>query len=161
MTNPAATPSSPVIPHFRRILFPTDFSPTADRAFDFALRVATRNPGSVLHLLHVIPEPSAQFWRGYINAVDEDVDANARREIDEKIATTYRPLVPETVPFTVSFLIGEASQKILEYAAETHPDLLVIGRQGVGTAVGKLLYGNVAERVVRKSPCPILVIPPA
>ena len=147
-------------PSFTRILYCTDFSENATQAFAYAVRAATRNPGAELHLLHVIPEPSAQFWRGYINAVDEDVDANARREIDEKIATTYRPLVPSTVPFTVSFLIGEASQKILEYAADTHPDLLVIGRQGAGTAVGKLLYGNVAERVVRKSPAPVLVIPP-
>ena len=73
---------------------------------------------------------------------------------------TDSTLLPSEVPFTVSFRIGDASQKILEYASETHPDLLVIGRQGAGTAVGKLLYGNVAERVVRKSPAPVLVIPP-
>ena len=110
-------------PTFTRILYCTDFSENATQAFAYAVRAAMRNPGAELHLLHVIPEPSAQFWRGYINAVDEDVDANARREIDEKIATTYRPLVPENVPFTIAFRIGDAAQKILEYAAETRPDL--------------------------------------
>lgn len=147
-------------PSFTRILYCTDFSENATQAFAYAVRAATRNPGAELHLLHVIPEPSAQFWRGYINAVDEDVDANARREIDAQIDATYRPQVPESVPFKVSFLIGEASQKILEYAQTIHADLLIIGRQGAGNPVGHLFYGNVAERVVRKSPSPVLVIPP-
>ena len=37
--------------------------------------------------------------------------------------------------------------------------MVIIGRQGAGK-VGKIFFGNVAERVVRKSPCPVLVIPP-
>ena len=164
MTNPAApttAPSSPVAdaPHFRRILFPTDFSPTADRAFAFALRVASRNPGAVLHLLHVIPEPSAQFWKGYIYDLDEDVDTRAKREIDAKLDAAYRPRIPPTLPFVVAMRIGEAARQILEYAAAENPDIIVIGRQGAGS-VGKLFFGNVCERVVRKAPCPVLVVPP-
>jgi len=54
--------------------------------------------------------------------------------------------------------IGEAGQNILSYAEENRIDLLVIGRQG-GSSVGKLLFGNVTERVVRKAPCPVLVVP--
>ena len=55
--------------------------------------------------------------------------------------------------------IGEAGQKILEYAQEQDADLVIVGRQGAG-AVGKILFGNVTERVVRKAGCPVLVIPP-
>jgi len=145
--------------NFRKILFCTDFSENADRAFVFAVNAAMRSAGSELHLLHVIPEPSAQFWKGYIYEVDEDVDALARREIDEKLAETYRPRVPEGVPLVIAMRIGEAGQQILEYAQEQDMDLLIVGRQGAG-AMGKILFGNITERVVRKANCPVLVIPP-
>lgn len=151
----------PVIPHqnFRKILFATDFSDNADRAFVFAVNTAVRNAGCELHLLHVIPEPSAQFWKGYIYEVDEDVDARAKREIDEKLAETYRPRVPGDVKLVIAMRIGEAGQQILEYAKAEDIDLVIVGRQGAGT-VGKILFGNVTGRVVRKAPCPVLVIPP-
>ena len=146
--------------NFKKILFCTDFSENADRAFAFAVNVAVRNVGCELHLLHVIPEPSAQFWKGYIYEADEDVDARAKREIDAKIAETYQPRVPAGVKLVIAMRIGEARHKILEYAAEQDVDLIILGRQGAG-AVGKILFGNVTERVVRKADCPVLVIPPS
>ena len=52
----------PALPEsrFKRILFCTDFSESADAAFDFALDAAIRRPDSTLYLLHVIHEPDAQ-----------------------------------------------------------------------------------------------------
>ena len=91
--------------------------------------------------------------------MDEDVDARAKREIDAKLAETYRPRVPEGVRLEIAMRIGEAGQKILEYARSENMDLIILGRQGAG-GVGKLLFGNVTERVVRKAPCPVLIIPP-
>ena len=145
--------------NFKKILFCTDFSANADRAFVFAVNSALRNPGCELHLLHVIPEPPAQFWKGYIYEVDEDVDARAKREIDAKLAEAYRPRVPADVKLVIAMRIGEARHQILEYAREQDVDLIVLGRQGA-SAVGKILFGNVTERVVRKADCPVLVIPP-
>ena len=146
--------------NFKKILFCTDFSENADRAFVFAVNSAVRNAGCELHLLHVIPEPPAQCWKGYIYEVDEDVDARAKREIDAKIAAAYRPRVPAGVQLVVAMRIGEARHQILEYAQEQDVDLIILGRQGAG-AVGKILFGNVTERVVRKADCPVLVIPPS
>ena len=146
--------------NFKKILFCTDFSENADRAFVFAVNTAVRNTGCELHLLHVIPEPSAQFWKGYIYEVDEDVDARAKREIDEKLAEAYQPRVPADVKLVIAMRIGEAGQQILEYAKDLDIDLVIVGRQGAGK-VGKILFGNVTERVVRKAPGPVLVIPPS
>ena len=145
--------------NFKKILFCTDFSENADRAFVFAVNTAVRNTGCELHLLHVIPEPPAQFWKGYIYEVDEDVDARAKREIDEKLAEAYQPRVPTGVKLVIAMRIGEAGQQILEYAKDLDIDLVIVGRQGAGK-VGKILFGNVTERVVRKAECPVLVIPP-
>ncbi len=71
----------------KNILFCTDFSANAALAFDYAIDAAARREGSLLYLLHVIPEPESQFWRTYIYDADFNVDEKAKRDLDEKIAT--------------------------------------------------------------------------
>ena len=66
---------------FERILFCTDFSQNAYDAFGFAVDAASRRPGCLLYILHVIPEPDAQFWKTYIYEV-EDIDKKAKQDID-------------------------------------------------------------------------------
>lgn len=141
---------------YRRILFCTDFSANADLAFDLALESAQRNTGCVLTLLHVLPEPEAQFWKGYIYEVD-GVDAKAREDIDRKIDASYRPRLPAGLAFQTAFRVGNPSQAILDFARETATDLIVLGRQGHGS----IFYGNVASRVARQAECPVLVVPMA
>ncbi len=143
--------------HYRKILFCTDFSENANFAFDFAIDAALRNPGCSLVLLHVIPEPDAQFWKGYIYELG-DMDAKARADIDHAVDTDYRPRVPAGVNFHVEMLIGDAARMILDYAAEQEADLIILGRQGRG-AITQWLLGNVAGKVARKSLCPVLVVP--
>lgn len=142
---------------YRKILFCTDFSKTAGAAFQYALRAAKKNPGSELCLLHVIPEPDAQFWKGYIYEVG-DMDAKAREDIDRKVNTDYRPLVPEGIKFRVEMRVGDAARGILDFARAEKVDLIVMGRQGCGV-ITQWLMGNVAGHVVGKAECPVLVIP--
>jgi nucleotide-binding universal stress UspA family protein len=143
--------------HYRKILFCTDFSENADFAFDFAVDAAIRNVGCTLYLFHVIPEPDAQFWKGYIYEVG-DVDAKARADIDHAVDARYRPRVPSGVNFQVEMRIGEAARTILEFAEEQDVDLIILGRQGRG-ALTQWLLGNVAGKVARKCVCPVLVVP--
>ena len=142
---------------YEHILFCTDFSPNADFAFEFAIDAARRRPGCVLTLLHVVPEPDAQFWKTYLYEVD-DVDAKAKAAIDHKVAETYAPQVPTGIDFRVEFRIGRDYIKILEFAEQEDVDLIIIGRQG-HSSFGTVLFGNVTERVARKAACPVLVIP--
>ena len=147
-------PDSP----YNRILFCTDFSPNADLAFDFALDAAMRQPHCMLHLLHVIPEPAAQFWKTYIYEVD-NVDEKAMRDVDAKIAAAYLPRVPPSVRFDVQIRIGRDYVEILDFAHGNNIDLIVIGRRG-HSALEDVLFGNVTEKVIRKADCPVLIIPP-
>ena len=146
----------PVSP-YTKILFCTDFSENAEFAFDFAIDSAVRRPGCTLYLLHVIPESDAQFWKTYIYEVD-DVDGKARRDIDAKIDRDYRPRVPPGLDFRVEMRVGKDSAAILEFAREIDADLIIIGRQG-HSALEKALFGNVTEKVARKAPCAVLIIP--
>ena len=142
---------------FKRILFCADFSENADLAFGFALEQARHSPDCTLYLLHVVPEPEAQFWRTYVDEV-EDVEQKGRKDMENKIREAYTARVPVGMKFQVEIRVGLEHQRILEFAEEQKVDLLIIGRQG-RSSVGKVFFGNVTEKVVRKSLCPVLVIP--
>jgi nucleotide-binding universal stress UspA family protein len=151
--NPSTLPES----RFKRILFCTDFSESADAAFEFALDAAVRRPGATLYLLHVIHEPEAQFWKSYIAEVD-NVDAAAKKAIDEKVAAAYLARVPKELDMKVEFRIGPDAATILEFAKAAQIDVIILGRHG-HSSVGKALFGSVAEKIVRKAECAVLVVP--
>jgi nucleotide-binding universal stress UspA family protein len=138
-------------------VFCTDFSENADFAFDFVLDAARRRPGCIVHLLHVIPESDAQFWKSYIYEV-QDVDAKARQDIDERVGKSYLSRVPEGVDLRVEMRVGRADEEILNFARQVNADVIIMGRQGYG-ALRKAFFGKVVEKVVRKAPCAVLVIP--
>ena len=142
---------------FKRILFCTDFSESADAAFEFALDATVRRPGSTLTLLHVIHEPDAQFWKSYIAEVD-NIDAEAKKAIDAKVAASYLSRVPKGLEVKVEFRIGPDAATILEFARATQIDVIILGRHG-HSSVGKALFGSVAEKIVRKAECAVLVVP--
>jgi nucleotide-binding universal stress UspA family protein len=143
--------------NYRRILFCTDFSGNADYAFHFALATARRCTDPELIILHVMPEPEAQFWRTYLYEVD-DVDKKAADDMNRKIAESYLSAIGEGLRYHVEVLKGKADEQILAYAARIDADLLVMGRHG-HRAVGLHLFGNVAERVACRSLCPVLIVP--
>ena len=151
--NPGGALDSP----YRRILFCTDFSRNADFAFDYALDAAHRRPGVTLYLLHVIPEPEAQFWKTYIYEV-EGVDEKARRDVDAKIDEVYRPRVPAGMDLEFHVRIGRDYQEILGFARENDVDLIVLGRQG-RSEIGQFFFGSVTEKVARRAECAVLIVP--
>ncbi len=146
-------PESP----YKKILFCTDFSENADFAFDIAVDMVRRRPGCTLYLLHVIPEPDAQFWKTYIYEVD-NIDAKAKADIDKKVADVYRPRVPDVVRLEVEMRVGRDYVTILEFAKEKDVDLIILGRHGK-SAFEKVLFGNVTEKVARKADCAVLIVP--
>jgi nucleotide-binding universal stress UspA family protein len=149
----------PVRPNVRyeRILFCTDFSENADYAFYYALASAERTRYAKLHILHVIPEAGAQFWRTYLYEV-ENVDEKAQADMNRKIDERYLKHTPKEIPVTVTLRLGKAAEQILTYAEEIDADLIVMGRQGA-SGLSKPLFGNVTEKIARKADCPVLIIP--
>jgi nucleotide-binding universal stress UspA family protein len=148
------------MPHrniFKKILFCTDFSENADRAFRYAVNVAAGNPESELIIFHIIPEADAQFWRTYLYEVDQ-VDEKARGDIETKIKETYTSRLPAGIAHSVQLAVGRVDQTILKAAGETGADLIVIGRRG-SSGVGTIFYGKTTEHIARKAHCPVLIVP--
>lgn len=124
-----------------RILLPTDFSETADYARHHAVELARRFQAS-LHLLHVVGDPVSQDWAG-------GVEANAARRLGE--------LSLSGIDSQRATRAGHAFVEIVRYAADKKIDLIVMGTHGHGP-VAHLLLGSVADKVVRKAPCPVLTV---
>ena len=141
----------------QRILFCMDFSVNSQLAFKYAIDAAQRFPGCTLHLLHVIPEVEAQFWKTYIYEID-GIDDKAKQDINDKITSDYISRIPCEIKSQIEVRMGKDYQVILEYAKEIDCDLIIIGRQGQSN-FKKVLFGNVTEKVTRHAKCPILVIP--
>ena len=142
-----------------RILVPTDFSETSMAALKYALPLA-ESFGAELHLLHVIDLAAGQYLAAEMAMVPgpaTEAEAHARADA-ELAALLTRDEMTEYRARLVT-MRGAPFASIVAYAREQHIDLIVMGTHGRG-AVAHLLIGSVAERVVRKAPCPVLTIPP-
>jgi nucleotide-binding universal stress UspA family protein len=142
----------------RRILVPTDFSKHSDNALRYAVAFAEKF-GAELHLLHVVQDlalfvPEAVLAAGALpTAPVEQFRAAAQTALQRMVAglhlpgVTVHPEVAEGVPFDA----------IIRFARQRTVDLIVMGTHG-HTGLAHLLMGSVAEKVVRKAPCPVLTV---
>ena len=144
---------------FKKIIFAADFSESSQKAFGYALNIAEGNPGCVLVLLHVIPEPDAQFWKTYIYETDK-IDEKAKVDIDEKIRQAYLSRIPAGIPHTVKMAVGSVGAAILEAAEAEGADLIILGRGRESSSVLQSRFlGNITGKIARKAPCPVMIVP--
>ena len=139
----------------KRILVATDFSSSSRRALDYAAGVARKFDAS-LHLVHVceVPRMFTASMDAYAMACtdwNKRLGEEAEREL-KKIAA-----LPQGLQVTTEVLFGSPAPAIVEAADTNDADLIVMGTHGHG-AVMHLMLGNVAERVVRTAPCPVLTV---
>ena len=143
---------------FNRILVPTDFSPPSDAALEYA-RILAAKFGSSLQLLHVIDEPNASsafVADGYApntENIREGMLMQARERLARALPLTHRA----RFHVTSEALVGMPAATIVDYAAATGANLIVMGTHG-RTGLAHLLMGSVAEHVVRTAPCPVLTV---
>ena len=140
----------------RRILVPTDFSDYADRALAHACMLA-ETFGAELTLLHVVEEPAFPAFYEAASAV-----YGAPPDMTEEAQTALQELIEEVdvgpaCPVSYRVRSGQAAANIVACAEETDADLIVLASHGL-TGIKHLLMGSVAEKVVRRSPCPVFVL---
>jgi nucleotide-binding universal stress UspA family protein len=167
---------------FRRILIPIDFTDDADDSVHSGLELAKEvsvvapasikglelavgilSDGGSLCLVHATP--SYETARVYTGGAGmglgmgelSEVHANARAAslgVLEKLVARYASGID------CSFVVrpGVALQVILEEATKFDAQLLVIPASG-RSRVARFFLGSTADRVIRQSPCPVLVVP--
>jgi nucleotide-binding universal stress UspA family protein len=146
------------MPAFRTIVLATDFSETSEEALDVALSIA-RDERAELHLLYVVPDPLSQPWM--VEGAGLDFMALRRtwvEDAEQALAKLAAARSLDSTQFRRATAFGAPAVEIVQYAAQHHADLIVLGSHGHG-AVRRLLLGSVAEKVLRSAVCPVLVVP--
>lgn len=140
-----------------RILVPTDFSDYSRAALEYGLALAEKF-GAEIHLLHVlqdlvglVPEPGLAFPPPGDYAIE--LQASAERAL----AALPGEGAGEGVTITRATRHGPPFLEIIRYAREQEIELIVMGTHG-RSGIAHMLLGSVAEKVVRKAPCPVLTV---
>ncbi|QLH82608.1 universal stress protein [Halosimplex pelagicum] len=137
-----------------RVLVPMDGSEMSERALEYATGVY---PDAEFTVLHVVGEPSPLWGKAAGIAVADDIDA-AAREHAEPIFERARAIVDKAdgdIALDTEVALGHPVRAIINRAGEY--DTVVIGSHG-GTVAERLFVGNVAEKVFRRSPVPVVTV---
>ena len=141
----------------KSVLVPTDFSDASETALTYGRGLAEAF-GASLHLVHVMEDLLAHAWAAevYVAAVP-----NLREEIERESRQRLSAMLPEAdrerLRAEIALLSGNPFIEIIRYAKAKDIDLIVMGTHGRGP-IAHMLLGSVAEKVVRKSPCPVLTV---
>jgi len=141
----------------RKILWPTDFSPNAEKALPHVTSLTEKYQTEV-HVLYVIEELGyhepwyGEFDRSHVDKIHEWEKKTAEKRLDEVCESHLRgcPLYIKHVA------IGDPAQEILKLIKQEQVDLVVMASRG---RKGHFHFGSVAERVVKNSPVAVVIIP--
>ena len=141
----------------KNILVPCDFSKPAVNAFRFALDIAGKSKG-IVHLLNVIELPAIHdpiimpvvfFEKEFLNELKE----KTTKEFD-KIINRYKP---DAVEVKTEVTFGAVSRMIQDFIKKKKIDIVIMGSHGA-TGIREYFIGSNAEKIVRNSPVPVLVL---
>jgi nucleotide-binding universal stress UspA family protein len=144
----------------KKILYPTDFSEHSQAAIPFSVDLA-KHYGAELHCIHVVDTEHEFFMEaGYViplrtNPIDIEHLQTVAREQMEEFVNKHMSEVSSSVRIAV--VLGKPFEQIVRYARKENVDLIVIGTHG-HSALASMLLGSVAEKVIRKAPCPVLSV---
>ncbi|RQG99639.1 universal stress protein [Natrarchaeobius oligotrophus] len=143
------------------ILVPTDGSPVAETAIEHAVDLAATYDADV-HALYVVDldamgvavgaEQIDRFRQGDFGDLPE-LEQRAR----DAVSGVSRRAADRDVDVTEAIVAGSPHRKIADYADDNDVDLIVMGSAGRG-GVRRVLLGSVAERTLRTTDIPVLVV---
>ncbi len=148
----------------KHILVTTDLSEAAESAFEYAkeqLKMAGKEKSkiTILKVIDVVPPASIKFEYGLAIAdkkgMLEKAYKHASEQMQEIVKEQFADLPVETVIVKPKKAVY---QEIIKFAETNNVNMIVMSTHG-RTGVKHFLLGSVAERIVRRSPCPVMIIP--
>lgn len=141
----------------KRILVPTDFSPTSEKAFRFALEMASLSGGTIVLYHNYTPLETS-----FVGSASSRKENNKQTEIKllKRLQRMNKKIAGDKYNVIVSCIVARSPlvSNMLRFAENNHVDIVVMGTQGA-SGIRRVLIGSVASRVVEKSKLPVLLIP--
>jgi nucleotide-binding universal stress UspA family protein len=145
------------------IITPVDFSDNADMIAQSAAYTAGKF-GAMLHLIFVVQnfEDYSGFFVPPVNLpnLEEELLKSAQQRMDEFIAEKEKDFQQAGATAVHSkVLTGDVSEEILNYAREIDCNLIIMGTHGY-KGLERIMFGSVADKVVKNACCPVMTINP-
>jgi nucleotide-binding universal stress UspA family protein len=143
----------------KKILFPTDFSENSKAAQEYAAAFAEQFQAE-LHVIHVLVDITMMPEPGSALTLPQNYLLDMKQEAERALDKMFPDAAQKGRKIVRAFRMGSPYVEIVTYAQENQIDLIILGTHGRG-AIAHMLLGSIAEKVVRKAPCPVLTVRPA
>jgi nucleotide-binding universal stress UspA family protein len=147
---------------YKKILVPLDGSKLAECSLDHVIAIALGCNAQEIVLLQVL-KPLIHTYVPALLSVDSLAEAEERQkaEAENYLSEVANKLKGEGLPAKTALIPGEdAAGAILDYTRNNHVDLIVISTHG-RSGPSRWAFGSVADKVVRHSPVPVLMVSPS
>lgn len=140
-----------------KILCPIDFSEASPKVADYAATLA-KSSGAEITAVYVAPEMN-RYAKMYvapnmIGTLEQDIVRGAEEKMDAILKKDFAG-----IKASGKVVIGYAAEAIVELAEALDADMIVMGTHG-RKGVDRIIFGSVAEKVVKTSPVPVMTVRP-
>ena len=142
--------------NIKKIACCIDFSENAEMAFVTALNLAKKYKAK-LFVLHVSPPVISYQATDTEWMLPYELEEPLILEIEKRMDKEYGARISEHTDYKLVVLSGHISTEIVSYLEKENMDLVVMGSYGL-SGMGLVLFGSVAKRVARKSPCSVMIV---
>ena len=147
----------------KTVVTPIDFSENADKIAKSAAYVAGKF-GARLDLIFVVQnfEDYSGFFvpQMHVPNLEEELLTGAEERMESFLEEMHKATTQFKVKeVTHKVLMGDVAEQIVDYATEIRADLIIMGTHGY-KGLEKIMFGSVADKVVRSALCPVTTINP-
>ena len=141
----------------KKILVPTDFSPNADKALDFAVQIARQAKAEII-LLHVCYELDDTSFKDK-HTLYKEYNQKTIDEANENLLL-LKKTIEDTEKFSVKIQLykGTVTDTILHASEEHHADLIIMGTLG-DSDIEEKIFGSKTARIIGKTNVPVMAVP--
>lgn len=144
------------MPDIKRILYTTDFSEYSKVALPYAMEMAEKF-NAELHILYVVEPINTPVDFGWTQVNYAELEENHLEHAEKSLDSIIAEDVPEGINVHAVVKHGRSFKEIIDYARNEDIDMIVMATHGL-SGISHILFGSTTEKVVRKSPCPVLTV---
>lgn len=143
-----------------QIIVPVDLEINTQKLVEFAIHMANRLDGEIIifHCVEFI-ELTAMGEMALHNFSYDDYNSAMVEHAEKMIQEIVQNSIGKCKKCHGKVVVGDTVDEIVEYAKNLKADMIIIGTHG-RQALGKILLGSVADRVLKRVHCPVLVMNP-
>jgi nucleotide-binding universal stress UspA family protein len=141
----------------KTIMVPTDFSPIATNAANFAADMAV-NINADLMLLHVYQVPVAMAETPVVLVSAEELRKDSEAKLED-LRSSLLHITSGKIKIHSKAIMGDITDEIEELSEKLQPFAVILGTRGA-SGIERILFGSTTLRAIRHLKCPVIIVPP-